>query len=82
VNEKTAGFPRFVFVLLLLFFLVAPGEVVGQGVAAPPSFRPYFHVFVAYAIAWGLMLAWLISIARRLGRVEQRLGRQGDRTPG
>jgi protein-S-isoprenylcysteine O-methyltransferase Ste14 len=81
VNVKTAWPPRGMFVLLLLVLLVFPGEVSAQGVSAP-SFRPYFHVFVAYAIAWGLMLAWLISIARRLGRVEQRLGRQADGNPG
>lgn len=81
MNVKMAGLPRGMFVLLLLVLLLSPGEVSGQGVSAP-SFRPYFHVFVAYAIAWGLLLAWLISIARRLGRVEQRLARQADRTTG
>jgi len=80
VNVKTVvGFCG-PFALLLLVLAVAPGEVSGQG-GSIPSFRPYFHVFLAYALAWGLILVWLISIARRLGRVEQRLGRQGDRAP-
>jgi len=81
VNVKMAGLPRGMFLLLVLVLLMVPAAVSGQGTSAP-SFRPYFHVFVAYAIAWGLVLAWLITIARRLGRVEQRLARQADRTTG
>ena len=36
----------------------------------------YWNVFVAYAIAWLLVLGWLIAMFRRLGRVEERLGNQ------
>jgi len=36
--------------------------------------RPYWHVFAAYAIVWLLVLGWVISIVRRLRRVEERLG--------
>lgn len=35
--------------------------------------RPYWHVFLAYAVGWALILGWIVSIARRLGRVERRL---------
>lgn len=35
--------------------------------------RPYWHVFVAYAIAWLLVVGWVVSIARRLARIEKRL---------
>ncbi len=35
------------------------------------SLRPYWHVFVAYALAWVLILGWVVSIARRLARVER-----------
>ena len=35
--------------------------------------RPYVHVFVAYAIAWILIFGWLVSVGRRLRRVEERL---------
>lgn len=62
-----------------LFVVLPPGELLAQG-GGPPSFRPFWHVFVAYAIAWLLVLGWLISIARRLGRVEERLGRQVDQS--
>lgn len=35
--------------------------------------RPYWHLFAAYAIVVLLIAGWVISIARRLGRIEQRL---------
>lgn len=35
--------------------------------------RPYWHVFLAYAITLLLALGWIVSIARRLRRVEDRL---------
>jgi len=35
--------------------------------------RPYWHVFLAYAITLILVLGWVVSIARRLRRVEDRL---------
>ena len=44
------------------------------GALAQQSLRPYWHVFIAYAIALVLVLGWVISIARRLGRLERRLG--------
>ena len=38
--------------------------------------RAYWHVFAAYAIVWLLVLGWVISIVRRLRRVEERLGKE------
>lgn len=35
--------------------------------------RPYLHVFLAYAIALLLIGGWVVSIARRMGRIERRL---------
>lgn len=64
-----------VFALLLLVAGVLPLEAQQGGA---PSLRPYGHVFVAYAIGWVLVLGWAVSIARRLGRVEERLSRQED----
>lgn len=62
---------------LAVTFAFPPAELLGQG-SGPPSFRPFWHVFAAYAIAWLLVLGWLVTIARRLGRVEERLGRRAD----
>ncbi len=36
--------------------------------------RAYWHVFAAYAVVWLLVLGWVISIVRRLRRIEERLG--------
>ncbi len=38
--------------------------------------RAYWHVFAAYAIVWLLVFGWVISIVRRLRRVEERLGQE------
>ncbi len=37
--------------------------------------RPYLFVFLAYAIGWGLILGWIVSIARRLRSLERRIDR-------
>ena len=46
-----------------------PGSQMAQ-----QSLRPYWHVFIAYAIAIALVLAWVMSIGKRLREVEERLG--------
>ena len=38
------------------------------------NLRPYTHVFIAYTIAWLLVFGWLFSVARRLTRIERKLG--------
>lgn len=40
---------------------------------ASQSLRGYGHVFVAYALAWVLVLGWLVSVFRRLGRLDREL---------
>jgi CcmD family protein len=40
---------------------------------ANQNLRGYTHMFIAYFIAWSLILGWVISIARRLGRIEKTL---------
>lgn len=64
--------------MLALIFTLAPAtpllaqaETLGQQTLG----RPYWHVFLAYAITLVLILGWVISIARRLGRVEEKLDR-------
>ena len=48
------------------------GMPAAQGLAGQ-SLRGYTHMFIAYFIAWALVLGWVVSIARRLGRVEKAL---------
>ena len=52
---------------------LAAQELPGAAMAQQ-SLRPYWHVFIAYAIAIVLVLGWVISIAKRLKEVEERLG--------
>ncbi|CAN5721125.1 hypothetical protein BH23GEM11_BH23GEM11_14480 [soil metagenome] len=35
--------------------------------------QEFWHVFIAYAVAWGLVFGWAVAIFRRMGRVEERL---------
>jgi len=68
-----SGFPPARWVpLLLAGFLLLPALAAAQGTPTP-SLRPYWHVFAAYAIAWALVLAWVVSITRRLARLERKL---------
>lgn len=64
--------------LMLLLLVAAP--VAAQEPTLPSanigaqSLRPYWNVFIAYAIAIVMVLAWVISIGRRLKAVEEKLG--------
>ncbi len=64
--------------LMLLVIHVSPLAVLAQEAGAlgrQTLGRPYWHVFVGYAIAWVLVFGWGISMARRLRRVEERFGK-------
>jgi CcmD family protein len=43
------------------------------GGLAQQSLRPYWHVFIAYAIVLVLVFGWVLSIGRRLKDVENKL---------
>jgi len=71
---------RALLILVSVAVLVSiPTLVQAQGGLADPeaiaaqNLRGYTHMFIAYAIAWALVLGWVISIARRLARVEKAL---------
>jgi len=70
---------RRTLVLLLAFALLIPGLAEAQSglpdtsALASQNLRGYTHMFIAYFIAWGMILGWVVSIARRLGRVEKAL---------
>jgi CcmD family protein len=44
-----------------------PAAIAGQ------NLRGYTHMFIAYFICWAMIFGWVVSIARRLGRVEKAL---------
>jgi CcmD family protein len=36
----------------------------------PQTMRPYWHVFVAYALVWLLLFGYVVALGRRFGRLE------------
>jgi CcmD family protein len=65
-------------IVLAALVIFLPHAGFAQGVADPDalanqSLRGYTHMFIAYAIAWAVVVGWVISIARRLARVEKAL---------
>jgi len=42
---------------------------LAQASGPPPSMRAFTHVFIAYAVAWILLLFWVVRIASRLRRL-------------
>ncbi len=63
------GLSALVLVLIPAFGLAQGGP--GQaGELARQSLRPYGHVFIAYALAWALVLGWVVSLGRRWSRLE------------
>lgn len=66
--------------LALVLLALAAAPIAAQEPALPSagigaqSLRPYWNVFIAYAIAIVMVLAWVISIGRRLKAVEEKLG--------
>jgi CcmD family protein len=69
--------PLLLLQLIPLLAAAAPVQTDASTLASQ-NLRPYWHVFVAYTIAWLLVFGWLFSVARRLTRIERKLG---DRTP-
>ena len=69
----------FVFAALSLLALLPVAAAAQQGALPDPqalagqSLRGHNHMFWAYAIAWLLVAGWIVSIARRLARVEKAL---------
>lgn len=49
------------------------GALPGAGGLGAQNLRPYHFLFFAYALAWILVLGWVISIGRRISRLSERL---------
>jgi CcmD family protein len=57
----------------------APASITDSGLpqrAGPPrTLKAYWHVFIAFAIAWVLLFGYALSLGRRFARVERELQR-------
>ena len=60
-------------VLAAFAFLAGPLAAQGTALGQQTLGRPYWHVFIAYVLVWIFVGGWVVSIARRLARVERRL---------
>lgn len=56
-----------------LFALVAVEPLAAQSSQTISGMRDFWHVFIAFGIAWVLVFGWAVAIFRRLGRVESQL---------
>ncbi len=56
----------------VLVLVLLPGTLEAQA-AAGPRMRDFWHVFIAYALAWLLLFGWVVAIFRRLGQVRAKL---------
>ena len=72
VFQRTAAFVLGISLLQASPLWAQAGTPLGQQTLG----RAYWHVFTAYAVVWLLVLGWVISIVRRLRRVEERLGKE------
>ena len=74
-SARTRIAPLIVLILIALALpaVAQEGALTGSGLAGQ-SLRPYRFVFLAYAIAWLLVLGWVVSVARRAGSLSRRLG--------
>lgn len=74
-SKRIALVPILVAVLFAAFAmsLAAQAGALPGTTLAEQSLRPYRFVFIAYAIAWALVLGWVISVARRASALARRL---------
>lgn len=67
--------------LVPLFALLSvPLPLVAQN-QGRGALRPFAYVFVAYGLVWVIIGFWVFLIARRLGRLEERLDARGGGEP-
>ena len=43
--------------------------------APPRTLRAYWHVFIAFAIAWALLFGYVVMLGRRFGSLEREIAR-------
>lgn len=81
ILRSPSGIALAATVLALLVSDAPAFAQVGTDVLARQSLRPYWYVFIAYALAWLLLMGWLLSIGRRIRRLED-AGAGQDGRPG
>lgn len=54
----------------------ATGAGLPERAAAPRTLRAYWHVYIAFTVAWVLLFGYAISIGLRMSRLEREMTRQ------
>lgn len=67
------GVPALILLAVLAVPAMAQEAMPGAGLTGQ-SLRPYRFVFYAYALAWIFVLGWVVSVARRMAKLNKRLG--------
>ena len=66
----------------LICSLAAPAALAAQAAeAGRGALRPYVHVFLAYGLAWVILMLWVWRLARRVGKAEEAAGVQAGPSP-
>ena len=68
---------RWALPVVLLVLVTVPllaQEGMPAGGSSGQNLRAYRFVFIAYALAWVFVFGWVVSVGRRLARLERRLG--------
>lgn len=60
-------------IILAAVWLATPHLAEAQSLADQTLGRAYWHVFVAYGVAWALVFGWAVSIGRRLAAFEREI---------
>ena len=61
-------------VCTITLFAQETSELPGAQLAAQGLGRPYWHVYIEYQIAIGIVFFWVISILRRHSEIEKKIG--------
>lgn len=69
VGHSTAWLAAVLVGLWALTQALVPGALSAQSGGPPASMRAYAHVFIAYAVAWLFVVAWILRIAARVKKV-------------
>ena len=72
---RSIGCGRLLAALAMAVLLCSvPIDLIAQAPEATRlEMRHFWHVFIAYAVAWVILFAWIVSILRRFRRLEEKL---------
>ncbi|HET7274358.1 MAG TPA: CcmD family protein [Longimicrobiaceae bacterium] len=52
-----------------------------ERIEAPRTLRDYWHLFIAFALAWALLFGYALTLGRRFHRLDQEVQRLSENAP-